>query len=191
MDILTFLATSQFTQLVFRSQQTGKFLAQCVDCMSVELSRILTSFQWSEGLCLPACASYSFHQENIQYVKVSQNYLSSMRNKLGLPSNVAVTSMVSKQTGTIHIFSGPKNILNLFQVLNLAEQTNKVFEEIADYTSDQFLAEIGGSAGLFLGLSLLTIVEFFASLILLIFDKTMQRNAENQLSIIILSTRSQ
>ena len=63
--------------------------------------------------------------------------------------------------------------------MNLAEQTNKVFEEIADYTSDQFLAEIGGSAGLFLGLSLLTIVEFFASLILLIFDKTMQRNAEN------------
>ena len=51
------------------------------------------SFQWSEGLCLPACASYSFHQENIQYVKVSQNYLSSMRNKLGLPNNVAVTSM--------------------------------------------------------------------------------------------------
>ena len=70
--------------------------------------------------------------------------------------------------------------------MNLAEQTNKVFEEIADYTSDQFLAEIGGSAGLFLGLSLLTIVEFFASLILLIFDKTMQRNAENLLSVAFL-----
>ena len=59
-------------------------------------------------------------------------------------------------------------------MLNLAEQTNKVFEEIADYTSDQFLAEIGGSAGLFLGLSLLTIVEFFASLFLLIFTKAMR-----------------
>ena len=75
-----------------------------------------------------------------------------MRNKLGLPNNVAVTSMV----------------------LNLAEQTNKVFEEIADYTSDQFLAEIGGSAGLFLGLSLLTIVEFFASLFWLIFSRSMK-----------------
>ena len=70
-----------------------------------------------------------------------------MRSKLGLPDNVAVTSMV----------------------LNLAEQTNKVFEEIADYTSDQFLAEIGGSAGLFLGLSMLTIVEFFANIFLLMF----------------------
>ena len=59
-------------------------------------------------------------------------------------------------------------------MLNLAEQTNKVFEEIPDYTSDQFLAEIGGSAGLFLGLSLLTFVEFFASLFLLIFTKAMR-----------------
>ena len=90
-----------------------------------------------------------------------------MRNKLGLPNNVAVTSM-----GQIS-FSFT-NLFNIFSVLNLAEQTNKVFEEIADYTSDQFLAEIGGSAGLFLGLSLLTIVEFFASLFLLIFSKTMR-----------------
>ena len=57
------------------------------------VSQLVDSFQWSEGKCLPACASYSFHQENIQYVKVSQNYLSTMRNKLGLPNNVAVTSM--------------------------------------------------------------------------------------------------
>ena len=57
------------------------------------VSQLVDSFQWSEGMCLPACSSYSFHQENIQYVKVSKNYLSSMRNKLGLPNNVAVTSM--------------------------------------------------------------------------------------------------
>ena len=56
----------------------------------------------------------------------------------------------------------------------MAEQTNKVFEEIADYTSDQFLAEIGGSAGLFLGLSLLTIVEFFANVFLVAFTKIME-----------------
>ena len=30
------------------------------------VSQLVDSFQWSEGLCLPACASYSFHQENIQ-----------------------------------------------------------------------------------------------------------------------------
>ena len=46
-----------------------------------------------------------------------------------------------------------------------------MYEEIADYTSDQFLAEIGGSAGLFLGLSLLSIMEFCANIFVAFFSK--------------------
>ena len=53
-----------------------------------------------------------------------------MRNKLDLPPTTGITSMV----------------------LNLAEQTNIIYEELASYTKNEFLADVGGSAGLFLGL---------------------------------------
>ena len=37
-------------------------------------------------------------------------------------------------------------------VVSLAEQTNIEYKEVADYPFDQFLAEVGGLAGLLLGL---------------------------------------
>ena len=48
-------------------------------------------------------------------------------------------------------------------MVTLAEQTNKVYEEVPLYPIDQFLAEVGGTAGLFLGLSLLTVVKFIVN----------------------------
>ena len=71
-----------------------------------------------------------------------------MRSKLKLPPQTAVASMV----------------------LNLAEQTNIIYEEVASYTRYEFLADVGGSAGLFLGLSLLTILQSFCRLVKFTYD---------------------
>jgi len=65
---------------------------------------------------------------------------------------------------------------DLFKVLSLAEQTNIIYEEQVAYTWSEFLADVGGSAGLILGLryklfifnflvkffSVLTMVQYIA-----------------------------
>lgn len=105
---------------------------------------IIERFQWQDKQCLPACSSYSFHQENIQYVKISDNYIKTARpySTADHADHVKITRLV----------------------ISLAEQTNKEYKEVPDYPFDQFLAEVGGTAGLFLGLSVLTVVKFLATL---------------------------
>ena len=104
-------------------QPIGSFTqhAKCV-------APIIRVFQWQDKTCLPPCSSFSFHQESIQYVKISDVYMKKMRARYD--NEVRLTSMV----------------------VSLAEQTNKEYKEEPLYPFEQFLAEVGGTSGLFLGL---------------------------------------
>ena len=44
-------------------------------------------------------------------------------------------------------------------ILNLAEDTNVVLEQKATYPANMFISDIGGSAGLILGISFLSIIK--------------------------------
>lgn len=47
-------------------------------------------------------------------------------------------------------------------VIRLAENPNYIIKEVATYTFEEFMADVGGSAGLILGLNLVSIIRYIS-----------------------------
>ncbi|CAG5110088.1 Oidioi.mRNA.OKI2018_I69.chr2.g4528.t1.cds [Oikopleura dioica] len=97
-------------------------------------SRMINNREWITD-CLPACDSFSFSQESIQYAQL----------------NTKISQAIKR--------NDPDMSMNSI-VINLAEETNVLEEEQATYTTPQFISDVGGSAGLVLGINMLSILTF-------------------------------
>ena len=56
----------------------GTRLHTCRPCTFFEhtvcVSDVISKYQWMPENCLPACESYEFHQESVQYVGIQSKY---------------------------------------------------------------------------------------------------------------------
>ena len=56
-------------------------------------------------------------------------------------------------------------------VVYLAEVNEVTHLEVAQYTVEQFLSDVGGAAGLFMGMSLATVLGTFDCIMMMFYDR--------------------
>ena len=118
------------------------------------VSFIMERFRPDDTKCLPACASYQFHMENLhvsciiaginilkifKYLKVNEDHQKELRSQLALNDEISLHSAI----------------------IRLSENANIILEETSTYPSSSFLSDTGGALGLFLGWSILNILRLF------------------------------
>ena len=108
--------------------------------------------------CEPTCTSYSFHQRAIQYVQMSSKlrFIKDFLNNFDTvrfngPGQISLkyAKTMAKLSRAFHEKSSEISLCSI--ILNLAEDTNVIFEQKATYPANMFISDIGGSAGLILG----------------------------------------
>ena len=88
---------------------------------------IIERFQWQDKNCLPACSSYSFHQELTFLIITSNSSNTEQIEKKDKASiqHVKISGQSTKSDNEVKMTS---------MVINLAEQTNKEYKEtVYDY----------------------------------------------------------
>ena len=62
-------------------------------------------------------------------------------------------------------------------VVYLAEVNEVTHLEVAQYTVEQFLSDVGGAAGLFMGMSLATVLGTFDCIMMMFYDRVVMVRA--------------
>ncbi|CAG5099439.1 Oidioi.mRNA.OKI2018_I69.XSR.g16526.t1.cds [Oikopleura dioica] len=117
---------------------------------AVCVSEIIDHFQLvSAGTCIPACTEHSFKPQSIQYMQVSERRSKDIHEYLNIPDDIYIASMV----------------------LKLSDEVSVVYKEQSTYDPSKFIADMGGTAGVVLGLSLLSILKHIEKMYLNLLDK--------------------
>ena len=126
------------------------------DCVSP----LMKNFNHTTCRCLPACSEKIPQGQLIQYGYVTYDMVkSSLQFR-----NYKDAAVIIKQAGAV--------VNNMSAVVVYLAEVNEVTHlEVAQYTVEQFLSDVGGAAGLFMGMSLATVLGTFDCVMMMFFDR--------------------
>ena len=117
---------------------------------------IQDEFDVSRPYCLPPCTQTAFHPQGIEYTKLKYQGI-----KL-LEATKNTSDHLGKQTNAFwkvsSNFSSP--LAAISTTIQIADMMGIYYEERPDYLFNELVADVGGSLGVILGLSLVDILIF-------------------------------